>query len=61
MSEAKSGAWLELMEPHIRRFEVAGKFGGSAIYNSVGSAAMAKLIRKMAAIIDEEIDRRVEK
>lgn len=58
MSEVKPGAWLELMQPHIRRFEVAAKFGGSATYNSTGSAAMAKLIRKMATIIDKEIDRR---
>lgn len=58
MSEARAETWLQLMGPHIRRFEVAAKFGGSAVYNSVGSAAMAELIRKMATIIDEEIDRR---
>lgn len=50
--------WTDVMMPHIRRFEVAAKFGKSAVYNPTGSAAMAKLIRKMAAIIDAEVDRR---
>lgn len=43
------------MAPHIQRFEVAAKFGGRAVYNAEGSAAMAELIKKMADIIDEEI------
>jgi len=58
MAEAKPRSWLEVMGPHIRRFEVAAKFGQNATYNATGSAAMARLIKKMATIIDEEIDRR---
>lgn len=58
MSERNPVSRLEIMGPHISRFEVAAKFGGTASYNALGSEAMAKLIRKMATIIDEEIDRR---
>lgn len=54
-AEIQPGQWLEMMTPHIRRFEVAGKFEGEAVFNSVGSAAMAKLIKKMATLIDEEV------
>lgn len=51
----KPGQWLEMMTPHIQRFEVAAKFDGEAVFNSVGAAAMAKIIKKMATLIDEEV------
>ncbi|AHC30555.1 hypothetical protein CC53_gp138 [Rhizobium phage vB_RleS_L338C] len=47
--------WQELVAPHVRRFTVAAKFGGSASWNAEGSAAMAELLSTMAKIIDEEV------
>jgi hypothetical protein len=53
--EAERREWSEVVEPLAARFEVAAKFGQSAVWNATGSAAMAKLMRNMARIIDDEI------
>lgn len=53
--------WADVMAPHIRRFELAAMFGSNATYNAKGAASMAKLLKKMARIIDEEVEHRVVK
>lgn len=61
MSEGKPdppGSWSALMADNIGRFEVAAKFGMNATWNPVGSAAMAKILRQMCRIIDDEIEAR---
>lgn len=47
--------WMSVMEPNIRKFEVAAKFDGVASWNAEGSKAMAFLLRKMCSIIDQEV------
>lgn len=47
--------WGPAIDPIAARFEVAAAIGGSTVHNSAGSAAMAKILRRMAQIIDSEI------
>lgn len=50
--------WRELIQPQISRFEVAAAFNGDVKFNAEGSKAMANLLKEMARIIDDEIDKR---
>lgn len=50
--------WEKITHGIVRRFEVAAAVGGSACWNAKGSKACAAIIKKMARIIDEEIENR---
>ena len=54
MAEAQ-GPWSTIVDPIAARYEVAAFIGGTTVYNAEGSAAMAKILRRMALIIDTEI------
>lgn len=55
-SETAPETWASIIQPHVRRFEVAAAVGGQATYNATGSAAMAKLLREMADKTDQAIE-----
>ena len=50
--------WRDVMRENIGRFDVAAAIGGSATWNAEGSAAMAKLLKEMCRIIDDEVNAR---
>jgi hypothetical protein len=51
-------AWHNIIDPIAAKFEVAAALGLEVHYNAEGSKALANLLRKMARIIDDEIERR---
>lgn len=50
--------WREIIDPIAARFEIGAAFNMDVTHNPKGSAAIAKLIREMARIIDDEIEAR---
>lgn len=54
----EKATWLEVVGPIVRRFEVASAMNASAVFNADGSKAVASLLKKMATLLDEEIERR---
>lgn len=50
--------WRELIDPIAKKYELASMLGMSVSSNAESCAARAQLLRKMAGIIDDEIDRR---
>jgi|GEM_PF-6153548 len=56
LSETAPETWASIIQPHVRRFEVAAAVGGQATYNATGSVAMAKLLREMADKTDQAIE-----
>lgn len=52
----KAGTWTELVEPLVARFDVAANFGGNAVHNPDGSAALAELFREMASRLDKSVE-----
>lgn len=55
---ARAVTWAECVAPLVRRCEVAAATNNKAVWNPVGAKAMGKLLKEMARIIDEEINRR---
>jgi hypothetical protein len=51
-------SWQKVAEPHIKRLEVAAALNANVTYNAKGCAALAFILKRMARIIDDEIDRR---
>ena len=51
-------SWTAMMQPIIDRFELCAKMGLDFVHQPEGCAALAKVIKEMATIIDNEIDRR---
>ena len=47
------------MRPIIERWELCAKTGLDFVEKPPGCAALANLVREMARIIDDEIDRRI--
>lgn len=58
MAETRDRPWADVTAAILRRFDIAAQFDGKAVWNAKGSAACAKIIREMARIIDDEIERR---
>ncbi len=50
------GTWTDAVTPLIGRFELAAKFDANAVHNGDGSAALAELLRNMAAALDRCVD-----
>jgi hypothetical protein len=50
--------WAEVTKPIVVKLEVAAAFNTDAVFNPVGANALAKVIKKMAEILDREIKRR---
>jgi hypothetical protein len=44
--------WADVMSSAIQRFEVAAAINGSAVWNSVGSKAMAELLKELSNHVD---------
>lgn len=53
--KSEAGTWMEMVEPLIARFDVAANFGGNAVHNPDGSAALAELIRQMGTRLDASV------
>jgi hypothetical protein len=47
-----------MMQPMVDRLELCAKMGLDFVHHPEGGAALAKVIKEMATIIDNEIDRR---
>ena len=60
MTEDKTPTWREVMDPIVKQMELAAKLDMNYVANPVGATAVAKLITKMADLIDNEINRRNE-
>lgn len=45
--------WTEVVQPHVEKFRLAAKFGGSVVYNAEGCKAMAEILTRMASTLDE--------
>ncbi len=58
MTASSGGGWTECVAPIANKLEVGAKFGERTVFNEEGSKALAKLLREMARIIDDEIERR---
>lgn len=56
LGSGKEGTWLALVEPLVARFDVAANFGGDAVHNPEGSAALAELLREMASRLDRSVE-----
>lgn len=54
--KSAAGTWSEMVEPLVARFDVAANFGGDAVHNSEGSAAIAELLREMSARLDRSVN-----
>lgn len=50
-----TNTWSELVKPIVARFEVAAAIQQNTTFNADGSAAMAKLMKIMAAKLDEAV------
>jgi hypothetical protein len=46
------GGWEDVMQAAIARFDVAAAVGGTACWNSVGSRAMAELLKELCRHVD---------
>lgn len=51
-------SWAAMMQPMVDRLELCAKMGLDFVHHPEGGAALAKVIKEMATIIDNEIDRR---
>jgi hypothetical protein len=55
---APEQSWVEVTREIVARFELCAKMNLQHVNTPQGCAAMAHVIKKMATIIDNEIDRR---
>lgn len=51
-------SWLQVMKPITDRLDLCAKMDLQFVEGAKGCAAMSKLVKEMARIIDQEIDRR---
>ena len=58
MSDSREKTWGEIAAPIIARCELASKMGAAVTFNSEGAHALGELIRRMAAILDENTSRK---
>ena len=56
----KARTWAELIQPTVNRLDVAITFKATATFNPDGAQALKSLLKEMARVIDEEIERRDE-
>lgn len=54
--KSASGTWGDMVEPLVARFDVAANFGGDAVHNAYGSAAIAELLRQMSQRLDRSVE-----
>lgn len=58
MRDAAAGTWREATAGIVRMLEVAGSFDQRAVFNADGAAALAKLLKEMVRLLDDEVARR---
>lgn len=51
----QKGPWHEVVDGTASRLEAASAFGFSITFNAEGSAALAKMMRKMALVLDAHV------
>lgn len=51
-------SWTDATKDIVARLELCAKMDMKFIYEPSGCAALAKLLKKMASVIDNEIDKR---
>ena len=57
MSDHREKTWEEIVAPTVSRCELAAKMGANITFNSDGARALGELIKRMAAILDECVER----
>lgn len=58
MADTETKPWAELVRPIVKKCRLAVALEMNTSFNMDGSTALADLLEKMAAVIDDEIERR---
>lgn len=58
MTDAETKPWAALVRPIVKKCRLAVALDMNTSFNMDGSTALADLLEKMAATIDDEIERR---